>query len=607
MSTTILGVSAFFHDSAACLLKDGSVVAAAAEEAFTRRKHDPSFPSRAARWCLESEGLDWSDVDWFAYNELPALKRQRVADSESVVCGGPSVSGFSGHAVRPLPKTSQNVRALFPHARRGARVLAVEHHASHAASGFFPSPFDRAAIVTVDGVGEYTTTSISRGDGNTITPLRRQSFPHSLGLLYSAFTDYCGFRVNSGEYKLMGLAPYGTARYAQLIEDNLIRVLDDGAFRLNMDYFAFLDPSSDRMTNPAFEALLGRGRRPAESDIDDFYADVAASIQAVFEKAVVRMARHARRLTGSPNLCLAGGGALNCVANSKIYADGAFDEVWVQPAASDAGGALGAASYVWHQRLGNPRRPNGRDAMSGALLGPSFTDEAIRDYLESVGARYRRLDPEDVFRTVAEILDAGKIVAWFRGPMEFGPRALGNRSILGDPRQPHLQRHINLAVKQRESFRPFAPAVAAERCADYFDFEHASPYMLFVAPVRPDIRVAAGEADQAGGPLDRIHGVRSLLPAVTHVDYSARLQTVDRAVHPDFWRLIQAFGARTGVHCLVNTSFNVRGEPIVCTPEDALRTFLRTEIDYLCLGDFILDRHDQSQVDLIVPAITDTD
>ncbi|MEU6138725.1 carbamoyltransferase [Streptomyces sp. NPDC047081] len=602
----VLGVSAYFHDSAACLIRDGEIVAAAQEEAFTRRKHDQSFPAQAAQWCLQSAGIDWSDVDWFAYYELPLLKMRRVLASAAAAGQQEPIRGTELWAQLNV-SSRRDVGAMFPPGRRRGRVLAVEHHLSHAASAFFPSPFDEAAVVTVDGVGEYTTTSISLGRDHSLTPLRRQTFPHSLGLFYSAFTHYCGFRVNSGEYKLMGLAPYGTPRYSSLIEDRIIRISQDGSFRLNMDYFDFLIPSSQRLSADRLEELMGRPRRSEETDLDEFYADVAASAQATFEKAVVRITRHARSITGARNLCLAGGGALNCVANSKIQAESGFEGIWVQPAASDAGGSLGAASYVWHQRLSNPRRPEGRDAMRGSLLGPSFDNTTIRSYLDSIDAQYNQVEHEELARTAAELLAEGKIVAWFQGRQEFGPRALGSRSILGDPRSPGLQRHLNLAVKNRESFRPFAPAVPVEDAKDYFEAPNGSPYMLFVAPVRKDLRVPVTHKDGGLRPEERVRQVRSVLPAITHVDHSARLQTVDRATHPLFWDLLRAFGSITGTPVLVNTSFNVRGEPIVCTPEDAMKTFLRTEIDYLCIGDNLLDRRKQSAVDITISPVADLD
>jgi carbamoyltransferase len=578
-SMTVLGVSAHFHDSAACLIRDGVIVAAAQEEWFTRKKHDQSFPVNAIRWCLESQAMALADVDWFAFFELPSLRRRRNIEA-GLACDE-----------RAAGRWRADVGGMFSRGRHGARVLAVEHHASHAASAFFPSPFEEAAVVTIDAVGEYTTTSISVGAGNQLDPVLRQDFPHSLGLLYSAFTDYCGFKVNSGEYKLMGLAPYGKPRYAGLIREHLVKIGEDGAFRLNLDYFAFLRPGAKRIVSPSFDALLGRPRRDPESEIDEFYADMAASIQQVFEEAVVKIARYAGAVTGMRKLCLAGGGALNCVANSKVLDDGAFDDIWVQPAAGDAGGSLGAACFTWFRHLRNQRTPPAGDRMRGALLGPAFDDLTVRRYLESVGARYRVMAEDDLIRTAVDYLVAGKTIAWFQGAQEFGPRALGNRSILADPRRAGVQRHLNLAVKNRESFRPFAPAVTAESASKYFGAVRESPYMLFTAPVRADGPIGTAEPAWVP-PATRAAQVRGILPAVTHVDYSARLQTVGRDGNRLFWTLLHRFGIATGVPVLVNTSFNVRGEPIVCTPADALRTFLSTKIDYLFIGSHVLDRHD---------------
>jgi carbamoyltransferase len=589
-AATILGVSAHFHDSAACLVRGGHIAAAAQEEWFTRKKHDSSYPVNAIRWCLDSQDLTWGDVDWYAYYELPLLKERRNVEA-----------GLAG-TTRAGGGWRGDVGGLLPRAGRSARVLAVEHHASHAAAAFFPSPFDSAAVVTVDAVGEYTTTSISIGAGNTLKPVVRQDFPHSLGLLYSAFTDYCGFRVNSGEYKLMGLAPYGRPIYTNVITENLLHLGENGAFRLNLDYFDFMRPGATRIANAGFDALLGRPRRDPEAEIDEFYADIAASIQQVFEDAVVRVARHARALTGLKHLCLAGGGALNCVANSKILDDGAFDDIWVQPAAGDAGSSLGAASFTWFHHLQNERIPAGGDQMRGALLGPAFDEVTIRRYLESVGARYRVLGDDELIRAAVDLLVAGKTIAWFQGAQEFGPRALGNRSILADPRHPDLQRHLNLAVKNRESFRPFAPAVTAESAPQFFAVARDSPYMLFTAPVRGDWRIGPEEAGWTA-PTERAAQVRGALPAVTHVDHSARLQTVRREENPRFWALLDRFGEATGVPVLVNTSLNVRGEPIVCTPEDAVRTFLSTGLDYLFIGNQVLDRNDQGSVSVRAPAV----
>ncbi len=576
MPTNILGVSAHYHDSAACLVSDGVVVAAAQEEAFTRRKHDRRFPVAAIRYCLEASDLTLADVDWYAYYELPALKRQRVVASARAFYG--SRANAAALARSAAAHVGTDLGSLFPRASRHARLFAVEHHASHAASAFYPSPFEDAAVMTIDGVGEFCTAAIGVGAGRDIRLLRQISFPHSLGLLYSAFTYYCGFAVNEGEYKLMGLAPYGRPRYADVIRSHLVRVADDGSFRLNLAYFAYLDPDAAILINPRFEALLSRpARRPGEP-VDEFFADVAASIQAVFENVVVAMARHARALTGRTSLCLAGGCMLNCVANAKISEAGIFDRVWVQPAAGDAGGALGVAAYLWHGHLGNPRIAAPGDGMSGALLGPSYDDQTIRLFLEAVGARYATLSEPDLVDRVASLLAEGKIVGWYQGRLEFGPRALGDRSILADPRPGDMQQRLNLSIKDRETFRPFAPAVRVEDVARFFEARGESPYMLFTAPV----------ADAA----------RGVIPAVTHVDYSARLQTVDRARNPLFWSLISRFGELTGVPVLVNTSFNGRDEPIVCSPEDALRCFLRTGLDAVVMGHHLLRKADQGHVTL---------
>ena len=576
MSTNILGVSAHYHDSAACLISDGVVVAAAQEEAFTRRKHDRRFPVAAMRYCLEAAGLTLADVDWYAYYELPELKRQRVAASARAYYGsGPSPAALARSVAA---RVGTDLGGQFPRASRHTRLFAVEHHASHAGSAFYPSPFEEAAVMTIDGVGEFCTATIGVGTGRELRLLRQISFPHSLGLLYSAFTYYCGFTVNEGEYKLMGLAPYGRPRYADTIRSHLVRAADDGSFRLNLDYFAYLDPAAAVLINPLFEALLGRPARRPDEPIDEFFADIAASIQAVFEFVVVAMARHARSLTGLKNLCLAGGCMLNCVANARISAAGVFDRVWVQPAAGDAGGALGAAAYLWHGYLGNPRTAQPGDSMSGALLGPSYDDETIRLFLESVGARYTTLSESDLVDRTAGLLAEGKIVGWYQGRLEFGPRALGDRSILADPRPADMQRRLNLSIKDRETFRPFAPAVPVEDVGRFFESPDESPYMLFTAPV----------ADAARGDI----------PAVTHVDYSARLQTVDRTRNSLFWSLITRFGELTGVPVVVNTSFNGRGEPIVCSPEDAMRCFLRTGIDAVVMGHHLVLHRDQERITL---------
>ena len=591
----ILGVSAHYHDSSACLIKDGVIVAAAQEEAFSRKKHDARLPVEAIQFCLASGGIGWPDLDWIGFYELPELKLQRILATHAAV-GGRDREQFE--AARGLFAGDRlDVAGYFPFPKAtGTQILAAEHHLSHASSAFFPSPFDDAAILTIDGVGEYTTTSIAHGRGNKIELLRSVSFPHSLGLLYSAFTYYTGFKVNSGEYKLMGLSPYGEPTLTDVIEKNLLKQGPDGAFKLNMEYFAFLE--SPIMINGKFEELFGAPARRPEEPIRQLDMDLAKSIQVVLERAVLGLAREAKALTGAKNLCLAGGVALNCVANSKILREGPFDDVWIQPAAGDAGGALGIAAYIWHDHLGNARRPEGRDAMRGSYLGPGFTSEQVRQYLDAVNATYTALTDEALPGRVAEILASGKVVGWFQGRMEFGPRALGNRSILADPRDRDMQRRLNVKIKGRESFRPFAPAVLAEDAAGIFDFPHASPYMLFVAPVAEALRRTLGAEERALRGIDQLRAIRSTLPAITHVDYSARLQTVHRETNPRFWELIRAFKQQTGCPVLVNTSFNVRGEPIVCTPDDAFKCFMRTEMDYLVLGNHVLAKTEQR--DLLV-------
>jgi carbamoyltransferase len=590
--TYVLGVSAYYHDSAACLVRDGEIVAAAQEEAFTRKKHDARFPVEAIRFCLDQGGIDWEDLDWIAFYELPARKLARILSTRAAVPG--AGRELWDRALRRWTRDRLDVATYFPYARpTKARIVAIEHHLSHAASAFFPSPFEDAAILTVDGVGEDTTTSIGRGDGHTVRMLRSVSFPHSLGLLYSAFTHYCGFKVNSGEYKLMGLAPYGEPTMAEVIERELIKLGPDGSYRLNLDYFTFLE--SNVMTGRRLEELLGAPARQRGEPLRQHDMDVARSIQVVLEKALLGMAREARSLTGARHLCLAGGVALNCVANSRILLEGPFEDVWIQPAAGDAGSALGAALYVWHQHLGNPRSTGGGDAMKGALLGPSYSDTEVSRYLDAVNASYEVLELDALTERTAQALSAGSVVGWFQGRMEFGPRALGNRSILADPRDRDMQRRLNAKVKARESFRPFAPAVLYEDSERFFAFRHSSPYMLFVAPVAPEMRrEERGDGGLRG--IERLHAPRSTIPAVTHVDYSARLQTVQRETNPRFWGLLDAFKGLTGCPVLVNTSFNVRGEPIVRSPEDAFRCFMNTDMDHLAMGNHLLAKDAQRDV-----------
>jgi carbamoyltransferase len=588
----ILGVSAYYHDSAAALLSDGEIVAAAQEERFSRRKNDERFPRHAVAFCLRQAGLREADLDAVVFYDKPIIKFTRLLESYLAVAPG----GWTTFP-RALPSwlgEKLNLRGTIRHEMPGLRqeapVLFTEHHQSHAASAFFPSPFEESAILTVDGVGEWATTTVGVGRGNDVEILQELRFPHSLGLLYSAFTAYCGFRINSGEYKLMGLAPYGEPKYVGKIYDHLVDVKADGSLQLNLEYFHFL--RGLKMTNSKFDALFGGPRRLPETPVEQRHMDVARSIQAVAEEVLLRMARHARKLTGLPRLCMAGGVALNCVANGRILRDKIFEDIWIQPAAGDAGGALGAALAVWHMRGEDPRPRSVRlpDSMQGAFLGPEFSDGEIEAVLRSHNAVYRKLDTVALVDEVAGLLADGKIVGWVQGRMEFGPRALGHRSILGDPRSPRMQSVLNLKVKFRESFRPFAPAVLLERAPEYFELESASPYMLLVAPVHPARRLASPPT--AAG-LGRLKPLRSSIPAVTHVDYSARVQTVAAGQNPLFHSILKRFEERTGCPVLVNTSFNVRGEPVVCSPDDAYRCFCNTEMDHLAIGNFLLERSAQ--------------
>jgi carbamoyltransferase len=589
----ILGISAYYHDAAAALLRDGAIVAAAQEERFSRRKNDERFPHRAIAACLRQAGLALGDIEAVAFYDKPILKFARLL--ETYLAGAPR--GFRSF-LRVLPSwlgEKLNLRATIrdelPDLRPDCPVLFTQHHQAHAASAFFPSPFERAAIVTVDGVGEYATTTLGRGEGDQVTLLKELRFPHSLGLLYSAFTAYCGFRVNSGEYKLMGLAPYGEPRYAQAIRDHLVDLRPDGSFWLNLDYFNFLYGRT--MTNARFHSLFEGPPRAPDAGLEPRHANVARSIQVVSEEILLRLARHAWEITGEQDLCLAGGVALNCVANGRLLREGPFDRLWIQPAAGDAGGALGAALLVWHglgKPTGSGRLPAPSDDMGGALLGPSFTEQEMEAVFATHRAVYERFDEETLLDRVVELLRQEKVVGWFHGRMEFGPRALGNRSILGDPRSPRMQSLMNLKVKFRESFRPFAPVVRRERVADYFELDTESPYMLLVAPVRESRRLPV---DPSVRGWDRLGQIRSQIPAVTHVDGSARIQTLTRAQNPRLYRLLEKFEAATGCPVLINTSLNVRGEPIVGTPDDAYRCLVNTEMDYLVMERFLLERQAQ--------------
>lgn len=596
--TAILGVSAFYHDSAAALVLDGRIVAAAQEERFTRIKHDHAFPGHAVASCLREAGLTPGDLDYVAFYDKPLAKFERLL--ETYLAYAPR--GFRSFR-RAMPiwlKEKLHMRRTLRDGLGGeatrARLIFTDHHESHAASAFFPSPFEEAAIVTLDGVGEWSTTTFGVGRGNRIRLTDHIQFPHSLGLLYSAFTYYCGFKVNSGEYKLMGLAPYGRPIYKDTILDRVIDLKPDGSLWLDMAYFNYCQGLT--MTGRRFHDLFGGPPRPPEAALEQRHMDVAASIQAVCEEAVLRIGRHVRARTGMKHLVMAGGVALNCVANGRLIREGGFDDLWIQPAAGDAGGALGAALFVWHQLLEKPRRVDGRDSQRGSFLGPRFTNDEVERVLERAGpgaCKRRFADESDLVEDVAALLADGKIVGWFQGRMEFGPRSLGARSILGDPRSPEMQATMNLKIKFRESFRPFAPVVLRERASEWFDLKpgQESPYMLLVAPVADHRRIeidpeALRTMEHDPDLRRRVNVVRSEIPAVTHVDHSARVQTVDEARNPRFYRLIEAFERLTGCPLLVNTSFNVRGEPIVCTPEDAYRCFLATDMDALVLEDVVI-------------------
>ncbi|MFN9267512.1 MAG: carbamoyltransferase [Planctomycetaceae bacterium] len=597
--TAILGISAYFHDSAAALVVDGEIVAAAQEERFTRIKHDPAFPRHAVDYCLAEAGLTPGQLDFVGFYDKPLLKFERLLET----CVAFAPRGFRAFAkAMPLWVKQKLHLSRDLHAGMGGqyrkRIVFPEHHESHAASAFFPSPFEEAAILTIDGVGEWATASYGVGRGHRIELLGELRFPHSLGMLYSAFTYFCGFRVNSGEYKLMGLAPYGTPRYVDAIRRELVTIREDGSLRLNLKYFDYC--IGDRMTSPEFDRLFGGPPRQPESPLTEREMDLAASIQVVTEEIMLKMARHVHAQTGLPNLCLAGGVALNCVGNGRLLREGPFENLWIQPAAGDAGGALGVATFIWHQLLDQPRLPRPRDSQSGSLLGPALDDDQIEKFLNRVQARYRRFpDDSSLCEEVSRLLSEDKVVGWVQGRMEFGPRALGARSILGDARSPRMQSVMNLKIKFRESFRPFAPSVLEDHVAEHFEVRprESSPYMLLVAGVR-DARRADAESQMAGlSGIDKLKVLRSEIPAVTHVDYSARIQTVDPDRHGRYHALIEAFKRRTGCPVIINTSFNVRGEPIVCTPEDAYRCFLGTNMDALVLEHCVLLKEEQAAVD----------
>jgi carbamoyltransferase len=594
----VLGISAFYHDSAAAIVRDGAIVNAAQEERFTRNKHDPNFPINAIRWCLADAGLTPGDIDHVAFYDKPFLKFERLLETYLAFAPRGFTSFRTAMPVWLSEKLFQKdmllkeLCAIDESLGTADKLLFAEHHFSHAASAFFPSPFEEAAVLTLDGVGEWATTAAGIGRGRELTLTKEIHFPHSLGLLYSAFTYYTGFKVNSGEYKVMGLAPYGEPKYAQLILDNLIDLKADGSFRLDLDYFDYCTGLT--MTNARFDALFGGPPRKPEVWLTQREMDLAASVQAVTEEVVLRLTRSLAAESGLPRLCLAGGVALNCVANGKILRDGAFRDIWIQPAAGDAGGAIGAALAACHQHAQLPRvTHNGPDGMHGSYLGPVFVQREIEQRLSAAGARFAVQSEDALINTTAQGLAEGQAVGWFQGRMEFGPRALGARSILGDPRSPNMQKMLNLKVKYRESFRPFAPAVLREQVGDWFELDCDSPYMLLVAPVQSAHRRAMTEAEQSLFGIDKLNVPRSDIPAVTHVDYSARVQTVHAETNPSFHALISCFKAITGCPVLVNTSFNVRGEPIVGSPEDAFRCFMGTELDMLSIGNCVLRKSEQ--------------
>lgn len=596
--TTVLGLSAFYHDSAAALVIDGQVLAAAQEERFTRKKHDPAFPANAIEYCLQEAGITAGEIDYVGFYEKPFMKFERLL--ETYLSYAPS--GFRSFS-KAMPLWLRQKLYLPREIRRGLggrykkRIVFTEHHEAHAASAFFPSPFESAAIVTLDGVGEWATASIGIGEGNRIRLTHELHFPHSIGLLYSAFTYYCGFRVNSGEYKLMGLAPYGEPIYADLIRDHLIDIKADGSFRLDMSYFNYCQGLT--MTSEKFHKLFGMPPRQAEGEMGQKYMDLAASIQVVTEEVMLKVVEFAHQVTNQEKLCLAGGVALNCVGNGRILREGPFSDMWIQPASGDAGGALGVAQFIWHQLLENKRNVSRPDMQRGSLLGPAYETGEVKAFLESEGVSYSECrDDADLAESVAGLLDAGNVIGWMQGRMEFGPRALGARSILGDARSREMQATINLKIKFRESFRPFAPAVLEEHANEYFELnDSASPYMLLVAPVKESHRLDLSSESAALKGVDQREVVRSTLPAITHVDYSARVQSVAEGVNPRFRTLLEVFFQRTGSPMVVNTSFNIRGEPIVCSPADAYRCFMGTNMDVLVMDRFVIKKDDRSGVE----------
>lgn len=601
MNISILGISAYYHDSAASLVVDGEIIAAAQEERFSRKKHDAGFPTHAILYCLEEAGIGIKELDYIVFYDKPLIKFERLLETYLAFVPYGFKSFLASMPIWLKDKLflkstlMKELTTLIP-GEQGKNsdlppLLFSAHHKSHAASAFFPSPYEKAAVLCLDGVGEWATSSIWLGEGNSLKAQWEIDFPHSLGLLYSAFTYYTGFKVNSGEYKLMGLAPYGKPKYADLIFEHLLDQKEDGSYRLDMSYFNYATGLT--MTNSKFDTLFGGPPREPESEITQRIMDIAASIQFVTEEVVLKIARNVQKELDVDYLCLAGGVALNCVSNGRILREGPFKDIWIQPAAGDAGGALGAALGIWYEYLGNPRQVNGNDSMHGSYLGPRSSTHAIKDYLDSLNAHYERLDDDALMPYLAELLANGHVIGWSQGRMEFGPRSLGGRSIIGDPRSQKMQSIMNLKIKYRESFRPFAPAVREDKVSDWFEIDRRSPYMLLVAPVKEEKRLAMTKEQQQLFGIEKLNIPRSQIPAITHVDYSARIQTVHSDTNPRFYKLLKAFDEQTGCPLLVNTSFNVRGEPIVCTPEDAYRCFMRTEMDYLVLEDILLSKQGQ--------------
>lgn len=588
----ILGISAFYHDSAACLVRDGQVIAAAQEERFTRKKHDFNFPANAIDYCLNQGGVDGKSLDYVSFYDKPFIKFERLL--QTYITYAPyGLKSFIMAMPLWLKRKLWMKDFIADELDFKGKILFPEHHESHAASAFYPSPFDDAAILTIDGVGEWTTSSFGVGKANEIELWSDLHFPHSLGLLYSAFTYFTGFKVNSGEYKLMGLAPYGEPKYVDLILEKLLDLKEDGSFKMNMKYFNYC--AGLTMTNKRFANLFDGPPRTPESKITKREMDIAMSIQKVTEEILMRMARHVHKETGMNNLVLAGGVALNCVANGEILRDGPFDDIWIQPAAGDAGGALGAALFTWHRYLGNERKSsNGRDFQKGSYYGPEYSNDEIEKYLEKENIPSKKLSDLELTETVADLIATENVVGWFQGRMEFGPRALGSRSIIGDARSPKMQSIMNLKIKFRESFRPFAPSVLSENVSEYFELDRESPYMLLVAPVKEELCIKSSNDGNDG--LDKLKELRSQIPAVTHVDYSARVQTVNEIDNPVYYKMIKAFFAKSGCPVIINTSFNVRGEPIVCSPEHAFLCFMRTNMDYLVLGNYLLDKKQQKEL-----------